>query len=227
MNQKLADEALRTFTTGENFHVQHYLGCHQTKNGRVFRVWAPNAQQVQLIGDMTDWRDHPVPMSRNDHGVWEVTLSDTQASAGVYYKYLVTRASGQVIEKMDPYAIRFGERPDTAAQIYDVKPKEWQDKDWVTARRKANMFSAPLNIYEVHAGSWQRHEDGRLYTFSDLTVTLIPYVKSLGYTHIEFMPLMTHPLGMSWGYQLTGYFALEHTFGRPEEFQNFVEAAHL
>ena len=99
MGQTLADEALRTFTTGENFHVQHYLGCHQTENGRVFRVWAPHAQQVQLIGDMTDWREHPVPMSRNEKGVWEVTLPDTQASLGVYYKYLVTRASGQVIEK--------------------------------------------------------------------------------------------------------------------------------
>lgn len=227
MGQILADEALRTFTTGENFHVQHYLGCHQTESGRVFRVWAPHAQQVQLIGDMTNWREYPVPMSCNDKGVWEVTLPDTQASLGTYYKYLVTRASGQVIEKMDPYAIRFGERPDTAAQIYDVSPKDWQDSDWLTARRKRNIFSAPLNIYEVHASSWQRHEDGGLYTFSDLTTTLIPYVKSLGYTHIEFMPLMTHPLGMSWGYQLTGYFALEHTYGTPEEFQDFVEAAHL
>ncbi|MDR1606489.1 MAG: 1,4-alpha-glucan branching protein GlgB [Streptococcaceae bacterium] len=227
MDQKSTAEALRTFITGENFHAQHYLGCHQVKDGYVFRVWAPNAQQVQFIGDKTGWREHPIAMSRNDQGVWELTLSHAQAETGDYYKYLVTRASGQVIEKMDPYAVRFGERPDTAAQIYTIAPKKWQDEAWLAARRQADMFAEPLNIYEVHANSWKRHEDGRLYTFDDLATTLIPYVKSLGFTHIEFMPLMTHPLGMSWGYQLTGYFALEHTYGTPEEFQAFVEAAHL
>ncbi|GFH39633.1 1,4-alpha-glucan branching protein GlgB [Pseudolactococcus insecticola] len=238
MDQKITEsdsksEALRTFTTGENFHAQHYLGCHKTEIGYVFRVWAPHAKAVALIGDMTQWRKKPIPMTRQNHllssdaGVWEVTLSDDQVKNGQFYKYLVTRASGQVIEKLDPYAIRFGARPDTAAQIYEVKPKKWQDQAFLKKRRETDMFTSPLNIYEVHASSWKRHDDGRLYTFSDLKTELISYVKALGYTHIEFMPLMTHPLGMSWGYQLTGYFALEHTYGTPEAFQDFVEAAHL
>ncbi len=227
MVQQSIDNALNTFSTGENFHVQHYLGCHRTEDGYVFRVWAPHAKEVALISDKTQWRSNPIPMIRNHLGVWEVDLLVGQVERGDYYKYLVTRSTSQVIEKMDPYAIRFGERPDTAAQVYDISPKDWQDKAWLTKRRQWDMFSSPVSIYEVHANSWQRHEDGRLYTFSDLAKTLIPYVKSLGFTHIEFMPLMTHPLGMSWGYQLTGYFALEHTYGTPEEFQDFVEASHL
>lgn len=227
MNQTELDEQLRTFATGENFHVQHYLGCHQTEKGRVFRVWAPYAQAVQLIGDMTDWLSNPLAMSRLDHGVWEVTLPEKRVKQKDYYKYLVTRSTGQKIEKMDPYAIRFGARPDTAAQVYDIQPKVWQDDAWLLKRRQTDYFTSPMNIYEVHASSWRCHDDGRAYTFSDLKDTLIPYVKSQGFTHIELMPLMTHPLGMSWGYQLTGYFALEHTYGTPEAFQDFVEAAHL
>ncbi|MCJ1989476.1 1,4-alpha-glucan branching protein GlgB [Lactococcus piscium] len=227
MVQQSIDKALSTFSTGENFHAQHYLGCHRTADGYVFRVWAPHAKQVALISDKTQWRSKPIPMILNHLGVWEVYLLAGQVASGDFYKYLVTRSTGQMIEKLDPYAIRFGERPDTAAQIYDISPKYWQDKAWLTKRRQWDMFTSPVSIYEVHASSWQRHDDGRLYTFSDLAKTLIPYVKSLGFTHIEFMPLMTHPLGMSWGYQLTGYFALEHTYGTPEAFQDFVEAAHL
>lgn len=227
MGQQKGDEQLRTFVTGENFHVQHFLGCHQTETGRVFRVWAPHAKRVQLIGDMTEWQKNPLDMLRLDAGVWEISLDTSQIKVGDYYKYLITRSTGQVIEKLDPYAIRFGPRPDTAAQIYDIPVKKWRDTAWLASRRQTNMFTSPLNIYEVHASSWRCHEDGRPFTFSELTETLIPYVKSLGFTHIEFMPLMTHPLGMSWGYQLTGYFALEHTYGTPEDFRDFVEASHL
>lgn len=220
------DEAMYTFGTGENFHLQNYLGVHELEGeeGFVFRVWAPHAEQIQVIGDFTGWFDTPLDMTQNHIGVWEVTSSLPEE--GQLYKFLVKRKGGQVVEKMDPFATYLEPRPGTGAVIRKQKAKKWKDGLWMGCRKRFGFKKRPVNIYEVHASSWKLKEDGQPYTFKELKEELIPYLVKMNYTHVEFLPLMAHPLGMSWGYQLMGYFAFEHTYGTPEEFQDFVEVCH-
>ena len=220
------DEAMYTFGTGENFHLQNYLGVHELEGeeGFVFRVWAPHAEQIQVIGDFTGWFDTPLDMTQNHIGVWEATSSLPEE--GQLYKFLVKRKGGQVVEKMDPFATYLEPRPGTGAVIRKQKATKWKDGLWMGCRKRFGFQKRPVNIYEVHASSWKLKEDGQPYTFKELKEELIPYLVKMNYTHVEFLPLMAHPLGMSWGYQLMGYFAFEHTYGTPEEFQDFVEACH-
>lgn len=221
-------EALKTFMTGENFYLQHYLGAHREElngeHGYTFRVWAPNAQAVHLVGDFTNWIENQIPMVRNDFGVWEVFTN--MAQEGHIYKYHVTRQNGHQLMKIDPFAVRYEARPVTGAILTELPEKKWKDGLWLARRKRWGFEERPVNIYEVHAGSWKRNSDGSPYSFAQLKDELIPYLVEMNYTHIEFMPLMSHPLGLSWGYQLMGYFALEHAYGRPEEFQDFVEECH-
>ena len=220
---------LWTFGRGDNFHLQEYLGAHKETRGEqegfTFRVWAPNAQAVDLIGDFTDWEACKIPMVRNEGGVWEVFCSD--AKEGDIYKYLVTRQNGHQVQKIDPLALWMEKRPNTGSIIKTIPEKNWKDGLWRARRKKLGFKERPVNIYEVHAGSWKRNEDNSSYTFKQLKDELIPYLVEMNYTHVEFMPVMAHPLGLSWGYQLMGYFALEQTYGSPEEFQDFVEECHL
>ena len=220
---------LWTFGRGDNFHLQEYLGAHKETRGEqegfTFRVWAPNAQAVDLIGDFTDWEARKIPMVRNEGGVWEVFCSD--AKEGDIYKYLVTRQNGHQVQKIDPLALWMEKRPNTGSIIKTIPEKNWKDGLWRARRKKLGFKERPVNIYEVHAGSWKRNEDHSSYTFKQLKDELIPYLVEMNYTHVEFMPVMAHPLGLSWGYQLMGYFALERTYGSPEEFQDFVEECHL
>lgn len=217
-------EAEQRFLTGENFYVQHFLGVRKIESEYVFRVWAPHARQVYLVGDFNNW-DESLPMEkREESGVWE--LSSSLPVEGQLYKFLVEQANGRKIMKIDPFAIRFEKRPGTAAEIYTIADKKWQDNLWRGRQKKTRSLRRPLNIYEVHASSWQHHEDGQPYTFKELKEALIPYVKEMNYTHIEFLPLMEHPLGASWGYQLTGFFALSSYYGTPEEFRDFVDSCH-
>ncbi|MBZ2079080.1 1,4-alpha-glucan branching protein GlgB [Streptococcus parasanguinis] len=220
---------LWTFGRGDNFHLQEYLGAHKETRGEqegfTFRVWAPNAQAVDLIGDFTDWEARKIPMVRNEGGVWEVFCSD--AKEGDIYKYLVTRQNGHQVQKIDPLALWMEKRPNTGSIIKTIPEKNWKDGLWRARRKKLGFKERPVNIYEVHAGSWKRNDDHSSYTFKQLKEELIPYLVEMNYTHVEFMPVMAHPLGLSWGYQLMGYFALEQTYGSPEEFQDFVEECHL
>ena len=220
------DEAMYTFGTGENFHLQNYLGVHELEGeeGFIFRVWAPHAEQIQVIGDFTGWFDEPLDMTKNHIGVWEATSALPEE--GQLYKFLVKRKGGQVVEKMDPFATYLEPRPGTGAVIRKKKTKKWKDSLLMGRRKRFGFQKRPVNIYEAHASSWKLKEDGQPYTFKELKEELIPYLVEMNYTHVEFMPLMAHPLGMSWGYQLMGYFAFEHTYGTPEEFQDFVEACH-
>ena len=220
---------LWTFGRGDNFQLQEYLGAHKETRGEqegyAFRVWAPNAQAVDLIGDFTDWEARKIPMVRNEGGVWEVFCSD--AKEGDIYKYLMTRNNGHQVQKIDPLALWMEKRPNTGSIIKTIPEKNWKDGLWRARRKKLGFKERPVNIYEVHAGSWKRNDDHSSYTFKQLKDELIPYLVEMNYTHVEFMPVMAHPLGLSWGYQLMGYFALEQTYGSPEEFQDFVEECHL
>lgn len=223
------EEALKRFYSGENFYSQHVFGHHPEKRpegeGFIFRVWAPHAQQVWLVGTFNNW-DDSLPMQKNEtYGYWEIFTTD--AVENDLYKYKVCQADGREVFKIDPFAITFEKRPGNAAIIHTVPEKKWRDGLWFGRKKRSNFLKRPINIYEVHASSWKHHEDGTPYSFTDLKEELIPYVKAMGYSHIEFMPLMEHPLGTSWGYQLIGYFALSSYYGTPESFQDFVEACHL
>lgn len=197
---------------------------HKNESGYVFRVWAPHARQVFLVGDFNQW-DESLPMEKREKsGVWELVSS--LPVEGQLYKFLVEQSDGRKIMKLDPFAIRFEKRPGTAAVIYTISEKKWNDHSWQKRQKNAETLKQPLNIYEVHASSWKHHDNGQPYSFKELKEELIPYVKEMGYTHIEFLPLMEHPLGASWGYQLTGFFALSSYYGTPEEFRDFVDLCH-
>ncbi|WP_161980382.1 1,4-alpha-glucan branching protein GlgB [Streptococcus sp. S784/96/1] len=212
-------DRLYQFGMGENFHAQNYLGAHPKEQGYQFRVWAPNAKEVAVIGDFTNWTAQPFPLEKNEAGVWEGHVAE--AKTGQLYKYLVTRHNGQQVEKLDPFAYYLEERPSTAAILRPFSEYKWKDGLWMGRRKRFGFKKRPVNIYEVHASSWKKG-----MTFKELTKELIPYLTKMNYTHVEFMPLMAHPLGASWGYQLMGYFAFEHTYGTPEDFQEFVDTCH-
>ncbi len=223
------DGHLYTLGIGENYHLQDFLGAHEAleeaQTGYYFRVWAPNAENVKIIGDFTGWYDFPLPLKRHESGVWEG--HSPYAQAGQIYKVLVQRQGGQVLEKIDPFARYLENRPSTGAILQKAVTRKWKDGLWMGRRKRFGFKERPVNIYEVHAGSWKTDESGNPYTFERLREELIPYLVEMNYTHVEFLPLMAHPLGVSWGYQLMGYFAFEHSYGTPEAFKDFVEACHL
>lgn len=223
------EKELYLFNTGEHFDSYLTMGCkkdsYKGKDGFRFTVWAPNAKSVGLAGDFSDWH-MGVEMERiGKTGCW--TVFNDQAIEGHCYKYRIEQSDGTVKLKIDPYAFAFEVRPNDASIVKNLPEKKWRDGLWSASKKRFSIYERPLNIYEVHLSSWKHHEDNSWYTIPELQQELIPYVKKMGYTHIEFMPLMEHPLDASWGYQLTGYYALSSKFGTMEEFQNFVEAAHL
>lgn len=214
---------IKKFAAGNELYLQEVLGCHYENDIYTFRVWAPNAQKVWLVGDFNDW-DKSLEMSQTLDGVWEIKTS--LPKEGQLYKFLVKQADGREVMKIDPMAFELEPRPGNAAVIVKLPNKKWLDGAWMGRNKRSNHFARPINIYEVHASSWKRHTDGSLYTLKDLQKELIPYVKEQGFNYIEFLPLTAHPLDASWGYQTIGYYALERTYGTPRELQDFVEACH-
>ncbi len=191
-----------------------------------FRVWAPNAERVSVVGPFNRWDGRVNQMaSLGASGVWELFIP--QLAAGILYKFEIrNRHSGAIAVKSDPYARQFELRPATAACVADVAAHVWGDGAWLGRRATRHWLHAPLSIYEVHAGSWMRHPDGRFYSYRELAERLIPYVLDLGFTHVEFMPLMEHPLDESWGYQSTGHFAPTSRFGAPDDLRFLIDSCH-
>ena len=231
----LGEMDLYLFAEGNHRDLSSCLGA-QLKNvdgvdGVRFAVWAPNARRVSVVGDFNNWdgRRHPM-RSRHPTGVWEVFIPRMQA--GEAYKYEILGAHGILPLKADPMALATALPPDTASKVASPLSIEWQDHAWMQARVERSQPSAPLSIYELHAGSWQCELDdlgevARQYTWHELGERLIPYVKELGFTHIELMPIMEHPFGGSWGYQLLSQFAPSARYGSPDDFAAFVNACHL
>ena len=227
---EISDDDLFLFNSGKLHQAWRTLGAHPTRRegvaGTRFAVWAPNAERVSVVGDFNRWNGRVHPMAvRGSSGVWELFVPD--AARGALYKYEIrSRASGEARLKTDPYAQCFERRPGTAARVAGASAYAWRDHAWMEARARRDWLHAPLNIYEVHAGSWKRHGDGRCYGYRELAETLVPYVAEMGYTHIEFLPLTEHPLDESWGYQTTGYFAATSRFGEPDDLKALVDACH-
>ena len=202
--------------------IYTYLGAHPAEQGFTFRVWAPNARAVALAGDFNGWQ--PRPMTRLDTGVWETAAEN----AKVYdaYKYVVTGADGRVVWKADPCAFHAATRPGTDSKVYDLSGFAWHDAAWQTAQKKADVINGPMNIYEMHAGSWKQKEGGKPYNYSELADELIPYIKDMGYTHVELLPVMEYPFDGSWGYQVSGYFSATSRYGDPRGLMKFIDACH-
>ena len=221
-------ESLQHFL--EQFHTTgcadafRYMGCHFADGGAVFRVWAPKAESVSVVGDFNFWNEQDLPMQKISDGVWEAF--SVYAQPGGAYKYCVTGQNGRKVYKTDPYGTRCKALPDTSSVLEPPDSFLWHDGAYRARRKKQNALNRPLNIYEVHAGSWKRHADGSAYSWDDLTAELIPYVKDMGYTHIELLPIMEYPYDPSWGYQVTCYYAPTHRYGTPEQLMRFVDECH-
>jgi len=215
---------LYLFHEGTNAKAYEYLGAHPVDGGVCFRVWAPNVQWAGVAGDFNGWQPDKAPMTKISSGVWECSVDGVNRYDA--YKYYFRTADGREFYKSDPFAFHCETRPGTASKYYGELDFDWSDKGWLRKRKKADIYSSPMNIYEVHAGSWQLYDDGNPLSYRDLADRLIPYVKDMGYTHIELLPVMEYPFDGSWGYQVTGYFAPTSRYGTPEDFAYFVNAAH-
>jgi len=232
----ISDYDLYLFNEGNNHKIYEKLGCHLREvngvSGASFAVWAPNAQRVSVVGSFNQWdgRIHQMRMIGSS-GVWELFIPGL--AKGDIYKYEIKTPSGELYIKADPYAF-FAERPPNTASVVYADNYVWGDEEWLNERSRKSVFDKPVNIYEVHLGSWRQEPDDspdsetgfKPYSYRRLADTLIPYVKSMGYTHIELLPVMEHPYDGSWGYQVTGYYAVTSRYGTPEDFKYFVDTCH-
>lgn len=231
---RFTDLDIHLFREGTHYKLYEKLGAHPMMNGETagtyFAVWAPNASKVSVIGHFNGWKKdtHPMQIRWDGSGIWECFIPNI--GKGTIYKYRITNAyTQQAFEKGDPFALRWETPPATASVVWDTN-YEWQDKSWLKERMASNAekLNKPISVYEVHLGSWRRKQNdgGRSLTYTELANELVPYVKEMGFTHIEMMPPMEHPFFGSWGYQVTGYFAPSSRFGTPEEFMHLIDAFH-
>ena len=227
---QISDFDLHLFTEGKLLQCYNVLGSHPVEvdgiQGMLFSTWAPNAERVSVIADFNQWdgRSHPMRV-RGGSGVWELFVPDIEP--GSLYKYeILNRYTGELLEKIDPYSNIYEYRPATASITSDADTYQWQDNNWLTARKEDNWQHAPLSVYELHLGSWQRNEQGQFLNYRELAHRLVDYIKPLGFTHIELLPITEHPLDASWGYQATGYFAPSSRFGSIDDFKYFVDYCH-
>ncbi len=215
---------------GTHARIYEHLGAHLAAvdgvHGVRFAVWAPSAQRVSVIGDFNYWDGRRHPMRRHvNSGIWELFVPDV--AAGALYKFEIkTPYHGLTVAKSDPVGFYSEVRPNTASIVCDIDEYEWSDEQWLQRRAENDLYAAPVSIYEVHLGSWRRKDSGEWLSYKELAEQLIPYVKQLGFTHIELMPIAEHPFDGSWGYQIAGFFAPTSRFGAPDEFMAFVDACH-
>ena len=233
------------FHQGTNRRAYEMLGAHPVEQEGVemwhFAVWAPNARAVSLIGEFNHWDRAANPMTKQFDGTWETrvpaTAFDVASDPHRYdykdadkkiktYKYCVQHQDGTWHDKADPYGFAMQNRPNTASVICDLEGYEWGDAAWLERRRQWDPYHSPVNIYELHLGSWRRHEDGTMMTYTEIADQLVPYVQEMGYTHIELLPVMEHPLDMSWGYQVTGYYAATARYGEPKQLMELIDRCH-
>ncbi|MDY7016182.1 MAG: 1,4-alpha-glucan branching enzyme, partial [Cyanobacteriota bacterium] len=247
---KLTEFDFHLFVEGNHHRIYEKLGAHPTEiegvKGVYFAVWAPNARNVSILGDFNQWDGRQHQMRKQGNGTWELFIPEL--GVGEHYKYEIKNWEGHIYEKSDPYGFHQEVRPKTASIVANLDRFAWQDRDWMEQRRKAEALAQPVSVYEVHIGSWlheaydnpphhlhgkgqpvavnEYKQGARYLTYVELAERLIPYVKELGYTHIELLPIAEHPFDGSWGYQVTGYYAPTSRHGTPDDFMYFVDQCH-
>ncbi|MBR5922515.1 MAG: 1,4-alpha-glucan branching protein GlgB [Clostridia bacterium] len=204
--------------------VYEHLGSFLFEGSAVFRVWAPSAEAISVVGDFNGWDEFANPMKRTHCGVWEAEIGGLKEYD--VYKYAIKAPGGKVTLKSDPYARHFETSPANGSKLYSSHGFEWSDGEWREETAKKNIYESPVNIYEVHLGSWQRFGDGNTYDYVTAAKKLSAYVRKMGYTHVELMPITEHPFEGSWGYQVTGYFAPTSRYGTPDDFKKFIDIMH-
>lgn len=217
------NQALYYFHQGTNFCAYEYFGAHKIAADKTcFRLWAPNAKSVSVIGDFNNWESDSGAMNMISDGIFEAEIK----GVSIYdnYKYKIVTPSGKELVKSDPYAFHTQTRPDNASKFFDISGYKWTDSKWIASR--SPCFDKPMNIYEVHLGSWRIHQDGTPLSYRELALQLPDYAVEMGYTHIELLPVSEYPYDGSWGYQVTGYFAPTSRFGTPHDFMYLVDMCH-
>ena len=221
-----AESANYLFHEGTYYQSYEYFGAHFLESSVEFRLWAPNALAISIVGTFNAWNPsvHPMRLMPQSGGIWYCKIENLQE--GMLYKYHITQCDGESVLKSDPYAFFSELNPNTASVIKKITPYHWQDADWQKMQLKKAQTPAPMNIYEIHLGSWRTHTDGTSLSYKELAKTLVPYIKALNYTHVEFMPIMEYPFGGSWGYQLTGYFSATSRYGEPQDLMFLIDTFH-
>lgn len=226
-NSNPNDFPLYLFYQGKNYEAYKFFGVHSKKKGRGytfnFKVWAPNAKSVSVVGDFNEWDRTKNPMKLIADGVWEADI--TKLKQFDAYKYSIETQNGRIILKSDPYGTHFETRPGTATKIFESS-YEWNDYKWYEAKKEKSIYKSPVNVYEVHLSSWKRSDEREFTDYITFAGDIIPYLKKMSYTHIEFMPLTEYPFDGSWGYQVTGYFAPTSRYGTPDDFRKMVDMFH-
>lgn len=219
------DFPLYLFHQGKNYEAGKFFGAHKVKDSELwrFRVWAPKAKSVSVIGDFNEWDRSKNPMERISETVWEITIDGLKQFD--VYKYSIETEDGRFIDKADPYAQHFERRPGTASKLYESNYK-WNDAEWMQNRAERSPYSSPMNVYEAHLGSWKHNPEEKFPSYIGFANSIIPYLKKMSYTHIELMPLTEYPYDGSWGYQVTGYYAPTSRHGTPDDFRKMVDMFH-
>lgn len=226
-NQKKdhSDQGLYFFHQGTNYRAYELLGAHYNENQTVFRTFAPNAKRVSVVGDFNNWDPLKNIMNKiTDNGVFEVIINGVKEYD--CYQYAILTIDDKLLYKSDPYAFHSELRPKKASKIYNLDGYNFHDNEWLNNRKNLQQYDQPLNIYEVHLGSWRRYPDQNFFNYHDIAIDLVNYVKMMGYTHIEVMPISEYPYDPSWGYQVTGYYAITSRYGTPKDFMAFVDIMH-
>lgn len=217
------------FHQGTAAKAYELMGAHPAaqngKAGYLFRVWAPNAKNVAVMGDFNQWDEAGFPMERlTPQGIWQIFIPNIKEYSA--YKYIIEDTHGNLITKADPYGFHMETRPGTASKTFNMDKYVWKDLKWRNRQKTKSSYSSPMNIYEVHLGSWRKYQDGNYFDYNKMAEELIPYVVDMGYTHLELMPVSEYPFDGSWGYQVMGYYAPTSRYGSPEGFMSFVDACH-
>ena len=225
---KPSDLPVYLFHQGNNFEAYRYFGSHLEEQdgqpGAVFRVWAPHAKAVSVVGDFNSWVPTSHPMEKVSDGIWELFIPGIKTYD--VYKYCITTPADELVYKADPYAFHAETRPSNGSKVFDISGFDWHDAAWEDAQKKNDVINGPMSIYELHAGSWKMKEDGVPYNYSELADQLVPYIKDMGYTHVELLPITEYPFDGSWGYQVSGYFAPTSRYGTPDELCTLIDACH-
>lgn len=220
--------ALELFASGDSVRAYDFFGAHlvdwEGRRGVVFRVWAPNALSVSVVGGFNNWNKTSNYMNKIGFGSWEVFVEGIEPFE--IYKYCIETPWFEKILKSDPFAFHAQTRPDDASMVYDIREYSWGDEEWFARRAEFDKLKSPMNIYELHLGSWRKYPDGNFFNYRKIADELVPYMKEMGYTHVQFMPIMEHPYDESWGFQTSGYFAPTSRYGTPSDFMYLVDMLH-